>query len=99
MQADLVDPAEFRLKIGSQRGPGGIVGAKRFDEGMVGPAVQGPVPLSSNKKTVSIQELRSSDSDKIIFINLKAIIERKVLTADQRRVSAVIGGRSEKRVD
>ena len=99
MQADLVDPAELRLNIGSQRGPGGIVGAKRFDEGMVGPAVQGPVPLSSNKKTVSIQELRSSDSDKIIFINLKAIIERKVLTADQRRVSAVIGGRSEIRVD
>ena len=75
MQADLVDPAELRLNIGSQRGPGGIVGAKRFDEGMVGPAVQGPVPLSSNKKTVSIQELRSSDSDKIIFINSKAIIE------------------------
>ena len=99
MQADLVDPAELRLNIGSQRGPGGIVGAKRFDEGMVGPAVQGPVPLSSNKKTVSIQELRSSDSDKIIFINSKAIIERKVLTADQRRVSAVIGGRSEIRVD
>ena len=43
--------------------------------------------------------MRSSDSDKIIFINSKAIIERKVLTADQRRVSAVIGGRSEIRVD
>ena len=63
LQADLVNPAELRLNIGSQRGPGGIVGAKRFDEGMVGPAVQGPVPLSSNKKTVSIQELRSSDRD------------------------------------
>ena len=48
MQADLVNPAELRLNIGSQGGPGGIVGAKRFDEGMVGPAVQGPVPLSSN---------------------------------------------------
>ena len=47
LQADLVDPAELRLNIGSQRGPGGIVGAERFDEGMVGPAVQGPVPLTS----------------------------------------------------
>ena len=37
--------------------------------------------------------------DKTIFMNSKAIIERKVLTADQRRVSAVIGGRSEIRVD
>ena len=82
MQADLVNPAELRLNIGSQGGPGGIVGAKRFDEGMVGPAVQGPVPLSINKKMVVIQELRSSDSDKIIFINSKAIIERKVLTRE-----------------
>ena len=48
LQADLVNPAELRLHISSQGGPGGIVGAKRFDEGMVGPAVQGPVPLSSN---------------------------------------------------
>ena len=47
MQAYLVNPAELRLNIGSQRGPGGIVGAERFDEGMVGPAVQGPVPLTS----------------------------------------------------
>ena len=82
MQADLVNPAELRLNIGSQGGPGGIVGAKRFDEGMVGPAVQGPVPMSSNKKMVAIQELRNSYSEKMIFINSKAIIERKVLTRE-----------------
>ena len=82
MQADLVNPAELRLNIGSQGGPGGIVGAKRFDEGMVGPAVQGPVPLSINKKMVVIQELRNSYGEKMIFINSKATIERKVLTRE-----------------
>ena len=82
MQADLVNPAELRLNIGSQGGPGGIVGAKRFDEGMVGPAVQGPVPLSIKKKMVVIQELRNSYGEKMIFINSKAIIERKVLTRE-----------------
>ena len=51
LEAYLVDPAELSFYISGQRGPVGAVEAERREEGVVGPAVQGPVPGEKWRET------------------------------------------------